>query len=207
MTSAVLSDHKETEYPMSVYTSPLDSPSVDSTAGESVGLLESVRKSIGMVPNLYAVMANSPGLLATYLDGYKRFRTETELTPAEQEVVFLTISRFNECTYCMAAHSFAADTISGTPVEITDAIRDDLPVADPRIAALARMTETLLQTRGNPTEAEVVLFRAAGFSDVQVLELVLAIAVKTVSNWTNHIFKTSVDDIFSSRAWFTPQNI
>lgn len=192
---------------MSNYTSPLHPRSVETAPSEVVSILASVSKSMGMVPNMYAVMANSPGLLATYLDGYKRFRSETELTPAEQEVVFLTISRFNECPYCMAVHSFAADTMSHAPIEITDAIREDRTIPDPRMAALVEMTRTLLQTRGNLTEADVALFRAAGFSDVQVLELILAISIKTISNWTNNVFKTSVDDIFSSRAWFTPQKV
>jgi len=161
---------------------------------------------MGMVPNMYAGMANSPGLLATYLDGYKRFRSSSEFTPAEQEVVFLTISRFNDCEYCMAAHSFLADTVSQTPIEITDAIREDRPIADSRMAALSGMTRALLQTRGNPTEADVTTFRTAGFTDVQVLELILAIAIKTISNWSNHIFKSSVDEIFASRKWSVSQN-
>jgi len=155
---------------------------------------------------MYAVMANSPGLLATYLDGYKHFRSGSEFTPAEQEVVFLTISRFNECEYCMAAHSFVADTMSKTPVEVTDAIREDRAIADSRMAALSGLTRALLETRGNPTEADVAAFRTAGFTDVQVLELILAIAVKTISNWSNHIFKTSVDEVFASRKWSSSHN-
>lgn len=190
---------------MSAYTSPLEPRSTE-TAGDAAGLLASVHKSIGMVPNMYAIMANSPGLLATYLDGYQRFRSGSEFTPAEQEVVFLTISRFNECAYCMAAHSFVADTMSHTPIEITDAIREDRTITDPRIAALAGMTRALLETRGNPTEEDVTVFREAGFPDVQVLELILAIAVKTISNWSNHIFKTSVDETFASRTWSSPQS-
>lgn len=191
---------------MSTYTSPLAPRSVETAPGDAAGILASVQKSLGMVPNMYAVMANSPGLLATYSDGHQRFRSGSELTPAEQEVVFLTVSRFNECTYCMAVHSFVADTMSRVPIEITDAIREDRTITDPRMAALATMTRTLLETRGNPTEADVAAFRAAGFSDVHVLELILAIAVKTMSNWSNHIFKPSVDEIFASRKWSAPQN-
>jgi len=192
---------------MNGYTSPLEPRSVETAHGDAAGILASVQKSMGMVPNMYAVMANSPGLLATYSDGYKRFRSGSELTPSEQEVVFLTISRFNECSYCMAVHSFVADTMSHVPIEITDAIREDRTITDPRMAALAAMTRTLLETRGNPTEADVADFRAAGFSDLQVLELILAIAVKTISNWSNHIFKTPVDEIFVSRKWSSSQKV
>ena len=80
-------------------------------------LNDGIRRAGGMLPNMYANMANSPSLLQTYLEGYERFRASSGFTPTEQEVVFLVISRFNECTYCMAAHSFVADQMSGVPTE------------------------------------------------------------------------------------------
>jgi len=86
--------------------------------------LDEAQSRLGFVPNMYAVMANSPGLLDTYIHGYERFRELSGLTPAEQEVVLLAISRENGCTYCVAAHSFLADQVSGVPTAVTDAIRD-----------------------------------------------------------------------------------
>ncbi len=77
--------------------------------GDAAERLADAPAATGMVPNMYGVMANSPGLLATYLDGYQRFRIGSGFTPAEQETVFLTISGYNACDYCMAAHSFIAD--------------------------------------------------------------------------------------------------
>jgi AhpD family alkylhydroperoxidase len=61
---------------------------------------------------MYAVMANSPGLLETYATGYAAFREASGFTPAEQEVVLLTVSHENGCEYCVAAHSFLADQVS-----------------------------------------------------------------------------------------------
>ena len=75
-------------------------------------LLESAQRESGMIPNMYARMVNAPALLATYQDGYARFRAESGFTAAEQEVVFLAISREHECAYCVAAHSFLADAKS-----------------------------------------------------------------------------------------------
>jgi uncharacterized peroxidase-related enzyme len=190
---------------MAPYRSPLTSKTVETASGDAAERLAATERAMGMVPNMYGVMANSPGLLATYLDGYQRFRSDSGFTPAEQEVVFLAISRFNECDYCMAAHSFIADAMSKTPVEVTDAIRDDEPVADERSAALVAMTRALLETRGHPSTEDVEAFRAAGFTDEQVLELLLAIAVKTISNWSNHLFQTPVDEVFASRAWTPPE--
>jgi uncharacterized peroxidase-related enzyme len=193
--------------PMTHYRSPLAPRTIDTAEGDAAERLADAKAATGMVPNMYGVMANSPGLLATYLDGYQRFRSGSGFTPAEQETVFLTISRYNECDYCMAAHSFIADHMSKTPVEVTDAIRDDRGIDDERFAALVGMTRSLLATRGHPHEADVAAFLAAGYTETQVLELVLAVAVKTISNWSNHLFATPVDDVFASRTWSAPATV
>lgn len=164
-------------------------------------LLEDAQRRLGFVPNMYANMANSPGLLETYMGGYAKFRQDSGFTPAEQEVVFLTISRENGCHYCVAAHSMIADAISKVPMEVTDAIRDGAPISDSRLAALNRFAKAMVQSRGMPDRREVEAFLKAGFSERQVLEIVLAIAVKTLSNYTNHLLHTPIDEKFASRKW------
>jgi uncharacterized peroxidase-related enzyme len=178
---------------MSLYRSPLSPLDVDTAEGESKERLTFLRETRGRIPNMYANMAHSPGLLSTYLDGADRFRAHSGFTPAEQETVFLTVSRFFECTYCMAAHSFIADHVSKTPLEVTDAIRSDALIADERFAALEAMTRELLTTQGRPSSAVVGRFTAAGYTDRQVLDVILAVALKTLSNWTNHVFDTELD--------------
>jgi uncharacterized peroxidase-related enzyme len=165
------------------------------------GVLEKAQQQVGFIPNMFAVMANSPGLLETYLTGYDLFRKESGLTPAEQEVVLLTVSRENGCHYCVAAHSVLADNFSGVPAEVTDAIRDGTPVPDPKLRALSEFTRTLLAKRGRPDRAEVDAFRAAGYTERHILEIILAVAVKTLSNWSNHVFETPVDEMFAGRRW------
>lgn len=163
--------------------------------------LAEARKGLGFVPNMYAVMANAPGLLDTYVHGYERFRALSGFTPAEQEVVFLAISRENGCGYCMAAHSLIADRMSGVPVAVTDAIRDGTPIPDPKLAALHDFTRLMVRKRGLPDRDEVAPFLAAGYREAHILEIVLAIAVKTLSNYANHLFHTPVDSQFAARAW------
>ena len=164
-------------------------------------VLEKAKAQIGFIPNMYAGMAHSPGLLETYLDGYARFRQSSGFTPAEQEVVFLVISRTNGCDYCVAAHSMIADQMSKVPPQVTDAIRDGRPIADARLAALAKFTETMVSTRGLPSRAAVNEFVTAGYEERHVLEVILAIAVKTLSNYFNHVGHTPLDQMFAGRAW------
>lgn len=183
-------------------TLPLLTPATASSQGAP--LLESAQKKLGFVPNMYGAMVNSPGLLETYQLGYERFRASSGFTPAEQEVVFLTISFENGCDYCMAAHSFLADNMSKVPKAVTDAIRTGTAIPDARLAALAGFTRHVLETKGRPVDAAVRAFLAAGFSERQILEIILAIAVKALSNYSNHIFGTPVDDMFKARLWTPP---
>lgn len=182
---------------------PLTLPAIDLGTATPRGseVLQKAKAQVGFIPNMYANMVHSPGLLNTYLDGYAAFRAESGFTPAEQEVVFLVISRENGCEYCVAAHSFLADMKSGLDAEVTNAIRDDSPIADTKLAALAEFTRTLFHTRGLPSKAAVEAFLAAGYSERQILEIVLALAVKTLSNYANHLFHTPLDEMFSGRAW------
>jgi AhpD family alkylhydroperoxidase len=53
-------------------------------------------------------MSTSPALAEAYLALWDIFQRKTDLTDAEQHVVVLTVSRFHECHYCMAAHSMTA---------------------------------------------------------------------------------------------------
>lgn len=174
-------------------------PDTAEPAGKAA--LERAQREVGFIPNMYAGMVNLPPLLETYLDGYGRFRAEAGFSPAEQEVVFLTISRFNGCDYCMSAHSMIADTKSKVPPAVTEAIRDGKPVPEPKLAALSVFTETMVESRGLPSRADVQAFLDAGYEERHVLGIILAIAVKTLSNYANHLFHTPLDSAFAAREW------
>ncbi|KTD64295.1 carboxymuconolactone decarboxylase family protein [Legionella spiritensis] len=164
-------------------------------------LFERSEKELKMIPNLYKAMANAPEILKSYMDGYQGFREHSGFTPAEQEVVFLVISYENGCEYCMAAHSTMADFYSNVPREVTDAIREDKSIEDKKLSALASMTREMLLSRGRPESSVVEDFLNAGYSEKQLLDIVLAISVKTLSNYTNHLFNTPVDNVFKAREY------
>ncbi len=164
-------------------------------------VLEKAKAQTGFIPNMYAGMANSPGLLETYLEGYSRFRKDSGLSAVEQEVVLLTISSTNGCDYCMAAHSYIADQVSKVPAPVTDAIRAGRLIPDAKLTALSKFTATLMSTRGLPKIADVESFLRAGYEERHVLEIILAIAVKTLSNYSNHLLHTPLDAVFAGREW------
>lgn len=178
--------------------------STETAAGKARGLLETAKRQLGFVPNMYGAMANEPALFESYTTTHALFRAECGFTPAEQEVILLVISRGNTCDYCMAAHSFVADKMSKVPAEITDAIRDGRPIADAKIQALATFTKIMFDTRGRPSEARVQEFLTAGYREKNILGIILAIGLKTFSNYANHVFHTPVDGVFASRVWKAP---
>lgn len=174
---------------------------IETATGKAKTLLESAKQKMGFVPNMYGAMANEPALYEAYATTYAAFRAECGFTPVEQEVILLAISRENSCDYCMAAHSFVADKMSKVPAEITDAIRDGRSIADTKLAALAAFAAKMVASRGRPNDADVSAFLAAGYSERNILGIILAIGVKTFSNYTNHVFHTPVDSAFASRRW------
>jgi uncharacterized peroxidase-related enzyme len=185
----------------SEYKLTLQNKTIDNAEQNASIQLTEAKQAMGFVPNMYSAMANSPALLDTYLHGYKLFREQSHYSTIEQEVIFLAISRENGCSYCMAAHSFVADNMSKVPVEVTDAIRNDSVINDVKLSALALFTTKMVKTRGLPTQNDVNNFLESGYTEHQVLEIILAISVKTISNYANHIFHTEVDDTFSDRVW------
>lgn len=169
-----------------------------SAEGAQKEILDKAVRQVGFLPNMYANMANAPAVLSTYLHGYSLFRSESAFSPAEQEVVFLGISGVNGCKYCTAAHSLIAEKKSGVASDVLEAIRSGTVIADGRLRALYALATEMVRTQGRPAAATVQAFLDAGFEERQVLYVILAAAVKTLSNFSNHAFATELDDVFSA---------
>jgi len=183
------------------YKIKLSALTTENAEPDAKSLLESAKKNLGFIPNMYAYMANAPILLDSYLYAYALFRQKSGFTSVEQEVIFLTISKENGCHYCVAAHSFVGDAMSKVPSEVTDAIREGITIPDAKLQALSAYTKVLLNSRGHPCEASTAAFFAAGYSETDILNIIQAISVKVLSNYANHLFQTPLDDVFKARAW------
>lgn len=189
----------------SEYQMSLPALTIESAEPAARSLLEDARAQLGFIPNMYARMASLPALLSTYSHGYQLLRQEAGFNAIEQEVIFLSVSVENGCEYCVAAHSLVADAMSRVPPAVTNALRDGQPVPDTKLAALAEFTRTMVAKRGLPSAADVGMFLAAGYEERHILGVVLAVAVKTISNYTNHLFHTPLDAPFLTRSWSDPR--
>lgn len=161
--------------------------------------LAKARKALGFIPNLYGIMAESPQAFTAYQALSEQFRA-TSLPKGGQDVVWLTVSRHNSCHYCMAVHSTTA-LRSGMDTETVTALREGKPLADQRLEAVRRFTHAVAAERGNVAEEEVEQFLAAGFTQRQILDIMVGVAMKTLSNYINHLAHTPLDDAFAAQAW------
>lgn len=177
---------------------------LDSASGDARAILESVKKEYGFVPNLIGNMVEAPELAKAYLDIGETFgRTSFDAT--EQQVVLLTVSRYNECEYCVSAHTAIAD-MNDVSADVVAAIRDDEKIADDKLEALRTFTRKVVDKRGWLDDADVKAFLDAGYDRRQVLEVLVGVAMKTLSNYTNHIAGTELDDAFEKAAWSAPES-
>lgn len=184
---------------MSTLSLPLLTPE---TAPEPVaGTLRDLQARYGFLPNLYRELGHAPPALHGYLALSDAFSKGT-LTATERNVVLLAASLANGCRYCVAVHSTVAD-MQHDDVAVTAAIRDGVPLLDGRLEALRALTTALVEARGHADD-EVTAFLAAGFTEPQVLEVLVGIALKTLSNYANHLLETPLDPAFAARAW-TPE--
>lgn len=162
-------------------------------------LLEQSNKANGMIPGLHGVLAGAPGILEAYQTIHKLF-TNSSFDKEELTVVWQTINVEHACHYCVPAHTGIAKMMK-VDDDITDALRNETPLENPKLEALRNMTLTIVRNRGHVNSEDLQAFYAAGYGERQVLEIILGLSQKVISNYTNHIANTPVDAPFQKFAW------
>lgn len=171
----------------------------DSAPLESQALLDKSLTAFGMIPNLHAVMADAPAMLEAYQAVHEIFQ-KSSFNAAELTVVWQTVNVEHECHYCVPAHTAIAHTmkVDGT---ITEALRNRTPLPTTALQVLHQTTLALVRNRGMLSEVELADFFEAGYERRQLLEIVLGISQKVMSNYVNHLAETPVDTPFQKFDW------
>lgn len=162
-------------------------------------LLENSQKAYGMIPGLHGVLAGAPKIFEAYQKLHELF-TETSFNEEELTVVWQTINVAHACHYCVPAHTGIAKMMKVDDA-ITDALRNETPLESSKLEALRTLTLSITRNRGNVSQEELEAFYAAGYGEQQVLEVILGLSQKVISNYTNHIANTPVDAPFQKFAW------
>ncbi|GGG44635.1 carboxymuconolactone decarboxylase family protein [Bizionia arctica] len=172
---------------------------IESAPEGSKALLEKSQKAYGMVPGLHGVLAGSPETLEAYQTLHELF-TNTSFNNEELTVVWQTINVEHACHYCVPAHTGIAKMMKVDDA-ITEALRNETPLENSKLEALRTMTLTIVRNRGHVSSEDLNSFYAAGYGEEQVLEIILGLSQKVISNYTNHIANTPVDAGFKKFAW------
>lgn len=166
---------------------------------KSKPLLEASQQAYQMIPNLHGVMAEAPSLLAGYQQLGKLFE-QSSFDAEELTVVWQTVNVEHECHYCVPAHTGIAHSMKVDPA-LTEALRNRQPMQNDKLQALQDTVLILVRNRGHISDDEVKRFYDAGYGQQQLLEIIVGIAMKVMSNYTNHVADTPVDKPFQQFAW------
>lgn len=179
-----------------------DETTAPAAAAAALAALAATRKNFGMIPNLERVMASAPPLLDAYSKTWDLFDTIT-LSAVERQVVYLVANFENDCAYCVPWHTLLAKNAGMSP-EAIEALREGSRIPDEKLEALRVFTRCLIANRGKAVAADLESFFAAGYTPVQVLEVILGLAVKLMSNYTNSIAATPLDPQPRPYLWKKP---
>lgn len=157
-------------------------------------ILGKAEKSFGFVPNVLKELAASPEVLDLYVQGTE-ILNDTVLDEREKQLVILAVSAHNKCGYCQAAHGMVAKK-AGASAEDVEAVKNHQPLSKARDNLLVDATNRLLEKKGWLTDEDQKEFEEKGIDRRQILEIVGIIALKTITNYANHIAHTEIDDVF-----------
>ena len=179
---------------------------LDSSPLDSKPLLEKSLTSFGMIPNLHGVMAEAPGLLEGYRLLHQLFQ-DSSFNNDELTVVWQSINVEHDCHYCVPAHTGIAHMMKVDPA-LTEALRTGAVMPTEKLQVLHDTTIEMVRNRGQLSVKTTQKFFAAGYAQRQLLEIVLGLSQKVMSNYVNHIAETPVDPAFEKFAWEkSPANI
>jgi alkylhydroperoxidase family enzyme len=161
--------------------------------------LEQLQQAFGTIPNLAAVIANSPKLVNALVGVFQQVHSSS-LAEQEIQIVLLTDAVANHSTYAVAFHTALA-LQQGVSPDDAEAIRARLVPKNPRFAAISTLAKTFIEKRGHVSKEELDAFLAAGFSQEQILEVIAVVAASTITNYAGTIADPPLEDQFQRFAW------
>ena len=164
---------------------------IEAAPGASQPLLRAVKKQLGVVPNLFRLVATSPAALEGYL-GLSGALGKGELPAATRERIALAVANINGCSYCLSAHTYLGKNVAKlSDTEMAANLNGSSN--DPLANAAVRFAAAVAKLRGHVSEEDLKAVKAAGYSDAQVIEIVMHVALNTWTNYINEVAKTDID--------------
>ena len=154
-------------------------------------LLEAVKKQLGIVPNLFRLVSNSPAALEGYL-ALSAALGKGALPAATRERVALAVAEINGCSYCLSAHSYLGKTLA--KLDEAEILANRMGHSnDPKADAAVQFAAKVVKARGHVSDDDMRAVKLAGYDDAQVVEIVMHVALNTWTNYINEVAQTVVD--------------
>jgi uncharacterized peroxidase-related enzyme len=166
-------------------------PTADQTPTASQPLLDAVHKQLGVVPNLMKLVGNSPAALEGYLS-LNSALGKGQLSAKTRERIALAIADLNGCNYCLSAHTYLGKNVAKLDDTEIEANRNGTS-SDPKAAAAVHFATRVAIARGHVSDTEVAAVKAAGYNDAEIVEIVLHVALNTLTNYVNEVAQTEID--------------
>ncbi len=152
-------------------------------------IFDNLQKGLGFVPNLYAYYAKNETALGDYLALQNRKST---LRAKEREVINLVTSQINDCHYCQSAHTELGKMNGFTDEQIIE-LRKGTASFDSKLDALAKFTASAVENRGNASEKSKQEFFDAGYTESNLIDVVIVIGDKVISNYIHNLTRFAID--------------
>ncbi|MGH1336650.1 MAG: carboxymuconolactone decarboxylase family protein [Aureispira sp.] len=164
-------------------------PTRQEVSENNQAIFDQLKKGLGFVPNLYAYYAKSATALGDYLTLQNR---KTSLRNKEKEVINLVTSQVNGCQYCLAAHTMLGKNAGFTEEQILD-IRQGQASFDQKLNALAAFTKATVEQRGKTSAAQKTALLDAGYTEGNLVDIIVLIGDKTISNYIHNTTELPID--------------
>ena len=162
----------------------------NTATGTAKQLLEGIQAKVGMTPNLYRIVANSPATLGRLLQ-FGNAVSAGSLSPKLREQIALAVGEANGCEYCLAAHSAVGKSLGLSHDAILDSRRGTS--ADAKTNAALAFAQALVKKRGFVTDEDLQHVRDAGYDDGAIVEILATVVLNIFTNYFNHVAETPLD--------------
>lgn len=167
---------------------------------ESKELLKKVLEKFGFIPNQDKILAIAPSIYQAYNQSFDLFLGKSSLGLLEGQIVMMTASYENNSPYCVAVHSWGME-MTKVPKDIILSLRTGKPIQEPKLEAFRNFIKKVMINKGHVEENDLKEFFDAGYTQENVIEIIGGISAKLISNYTNVIARTELDEIMKPYEW------
>ena len=165
-------------------------PTRDTAPTAAQPLLDAVEAQLGVVPNLFRLVGNSPAALEGFLGLHGALGRTLDLKTRNR--LALAMAEVNGCDYCLSAHTYLGANLAKLD-EAEMAANRRGHSSDAKADAALVFARKVAESRGQVTDGDIAAVKLAGYTDAQIVEIVANVALNVLTNFMNNVADTDID--------------